>query len=87
MDAGQIVEQPGGWLDGHLAGWMGGKPQLGLGQAQERGTDAAQGEHFGGSLFGGLVLVPWGGSFVCMGFGDVLSRTNHSTERVFVSCG
>ena len=53
MDAGQIVEQPGGWLDGHLAGWLGGKPQLGLGRAQERGTDAAQGEHFGGSLFGG----------------------------------
>ena len=58
MDAGQIVEQPGGWLDGHLAGWLGGKPQLGLGQARERGTGAAQGEHFVGSVVGGSVLVP-----------------------------
>lgn len=65
MDAGQTVEQPGGWLDGHLADWLGDKRQLGLGQARERGTGAALGEHvggslFGGSLFGGSVLVPWG---------------------------
>jgi hypothetical protein len=49
MDAGQTFEQPGELL----ADWLGGKPQLGLGQARERGTGAAQGEHFGGSLFGG----------------------------------
>ena len=58
MDAGQTVEQPGeqpdDWLDGHLADWLDGKPQLGLGQARERGTGAAQGEHVDGWLFGGL---------------------------------
>ena len=58
MDAGQIVEQPGGWLDGHLAGWLGGKPQLGLGQAREQGADAVLGEHFVESVVGGSVLVP-----------------------------
>ena len=54
MGAGQTVEllgeQPGGWL--------GDKRQLGLGQARERGTGAAQGEHFVGSVVGGSVLVP-----------------------------
>ena len=62
MGAGRNVEllgeQPGGWLDGHLAGWLGDKRQLGLGQARERGTGAAQGEHFVGSVVGGSVLVP-----------------------------
>ena len=56
MDAGQTFEQP----DELLAGWPGGKRQLGLGQARERGTGAAQGEHSGGSLFGSSVLMPWG---------------------------
>jgi len=63
MGVGQTVEQPGGWLELSLTDWLGGKRQLGLGQARERGTGAAQGEHFGGSLlvgslFGGSVLVP-----------------------------
>ncbi len=56
MDAGQTFEQP----DELLAGWPGGKRQLGLGQAQERGTGAARGEHFVGCGVGGSVLVPWG---------------------------
>ena len=56
MGAGQIVEL----LGELLAGWPGGKRQLGLGQAQERGTGAARGEHFVGCGVGGLVLVPWG---------------------------
>jgi hypothetical protein len=54
MDAGRNVELPDEWLDGHLAGWLGDKPQLGLGQARERGTDVVLGEHAGESLFGGL---------------------------------
>jgi hypothetical protein len=53
MDAGRNVELPDDWLDGRLAGWLGDKRQLGLGQSRERGAGAAQGEHFGGSLFGG----------------------------------
>jgi hypothetical protein len=48
MGAGQIVELPGGWL--------GGKRQLGLGQARERGTSGAQGEHADGSLFDGSLF-------------------------------
>ena len=58
MDAGQTVEQPGGWLELRLVGWLGDKRQLGLGQAREPGTGAAQGEHFVGSVVGGSVLVP-----------------------------
>lgn len=54
MGAGQIVEL----LGELLAGWPGGKRQLGLGQAQERGTSAARGEHFVGCGVGGSVLVP-----------------------------
>ncbi len=54
MGAGQIVEL----LGELLAGWLGGKRQLGLGQAQERGTGAARGEHFVGCGVGGSVLVP-----------------------------
>jgi hypothetical protein len=50
MDAGQTFEQPGELL----ADWLGGKPQLGLGRARERGIDAALGEHADGSLFGGM---------------------------------
>ena len=50
MGAGQIVEL----LGELLAGWPGGKRQLELGQARERGTGAAQGEHVDGWLFGGL---------------------------------
>ena len=58
MDAGQIVELPDELLVGCLAGWLGDKRRLGLGQARERGTGAAQGEHFVGSVVGGSVLVP-----------------------------
>ena len=58
MDAGQIVELPDELLIGCLAGWSDDKRQLGLGQARERGTGAARGEHVVGSLFGGSVLVP-----------------------------
>jgi len=54
MGAGQIVELPGELS----AGWLGDKRQLGLGQARERGTGAAQGEHFVGCEVGGSVLVP-----------------------------
>jgi len=54
MGAGRNVELLDGWPDGHLAGWLGGKPQLGLGQARGRGTDVVLGEHADGSLFGGL---------------------------------
>jgi hypothetical protein len=54
MGAGQIVELPGELL----AGWLGDKRQPGLGQARERGTGAARGEHFVGCGVGGLVLVP-----------------------------
>jgi len=54
MGAGQIVELPGELS----AGWLGDKRQLGLGQARERGTGAARGEHFVGCGVGGLVLVP-----------------------------
>ena len=54
MDAGQTVEL----LDEQLDGWLGGRRQPGLGQAQERGKDAAQGEHAGGMLVGSSVLVP-----------------------------
>jgi hypothetical protein len=54
MDAGQIVELP----DELPADWLGDKRQLGLGQARERGTGAAQGEHFVGCEVGGSVLVP-----------------------------
>jgi hypothetical protein len=53
MDAGQIVELPDELLVGCLAGWLGDKRQLGLGQAREPGTGAAQGEHFVGSVVGG----------------------------------
>ena len=56
MDAGQTVELP----DELLADWLGDKRQLELGQARERGTGAAQGEHFVGCGVGGSVLVPWG---------------------------
>jgi len=63
MDAGQTVELLGEQPGELPADRLGGKRQLGLGQARERGTGAAQGEHFGGSLlvgslFGGSVLVP-----------------------------
>jgi hypothetical protein len=58
MDAGRNVELPDDWLDGCLAGWLGGKPQLGLGQAREQGADAVLGEHFVESVVGGSVLVP-----------------------------
>ena len=54
MDVGLTVEL----LGELLAGWPGGKRQLGLGQARERGTGAARGEHFVGCGVGGLVLVP-----------------------------
>jgi hypothetical protein len=54
LDAGRNVELPDDWLDGYLAGWLGDKPQLGLGQARERGTDVVLGEHADESLFGGL---------------------------------
>ena len=54
MDAGQTVELQGELLDG----WLGGRRQPGLGQARERGRDVAQGEHAGGLLVGGSVLVP-----------------------------
>ena len=54
MDAGRNVELLDDWLDGHLAGWLGGKPQLGLGQAREQGRGGGPGEHADGSLFGGL---------------------------------
>ena len=53
MDAGQIVELPDELLVGCLAGWLGDKRRLGLGQVREPGTGAAQGEHFVGLLFGG----------------------------------
>ena len=56
MDAEQIVER----LDELPGGWLGGRPQPESGQARERGTGAAQGEHFVGSEAGGSVLVPWG---------------------------
>jgi hypothetical protein len=60
MDAGQTFELPDELLVGCLAGWLGDKRRLGLGQARERDTGAAQGEHFVGCGVGGLVLVPWG---------------------------
>ena len=58
MDAGLTVELLGEQPDECPAGWLGGKPQLGLGQARERGTGAAQGEHFVECEVGGSVLVP-----------------------------
>jgi hypothetical protein len=54
LDAGRNVELPDDWLDGYLAGWLGGMRQLGLGQVLERGTGGGPDEHADGSLFGGL---------------------------------
>jgi len=54
MDAGLTVEL----LGEQPADWLGDKRQLGSGRARERGTGAAQGEHFVGCEVGGLVLVP-----------------------------
>ena len=58
MDAGQTVELLGEQPDELPADWLVDKRQLGLGQARERGTGAAQGEHFVGCEVGGSVLVP-----------------------------
>jgi len=58
MDAGLTVELLGEQPDELPADWQGDKRQLGLGQARERGTGAARGEHFVGCGDGGLVLVP-----------------------------
>ncbi len=58
MDAGLTVELLGEQREELPADWQGDKRQLGLGQARERGTGAAQGEHFVECEVGGSVLVP-----------------------------
>jgi len=54
MDAGLTVELLGEQPDD----WLGDKRQPGSGQARERGTGAAQGEHFVECEVGDSVLVP-----------------------------